>query len=252
MMKKRRRRLIIGCFAAIGLLLVGIMTIEVVNRLTNRDLDTSEGMKVIKKAESGDVKKIENKIDKLAEKDKKENDTDGVRNYKAIFSDSVIMGDSISEAFTEYDLLNVSSVVAKKGVHLDELEEQLSCVQSINPQVIFLCFGKNDIVSANGDVDLFIEKYSALIQKLQSKLPDTKIFVNSVFPVKDEVIKQEPAYEKLSDFNKALANMCDKKQIAFIDNTEIVSDSDYEEDGIHFKAEFYSSWLNRMSEVASL
>ena len=30
------------------------------------------------------------------------------------------MGDSISEAFTEYDLLNASSVVAKIGVELDQ------------------------------------------------------------------------------------------------------------------------------------
>jgi lysophospholipase L1-like esterase len=252
MMKKRRRRLIICCFAAIGILLVGILTIEIVSSLTNRDVDTSEGLKVIKKAESGDVKKIENKIDKLAEKNKKETDTNEERNYKAVFSDSVIMGDSISEAFIEYDLLNASSVVAKKGAHLDELEEQLTCVQRINPQVIFLYFGMNDVVSTDGDADLFIKKYNALIQKIQKKLPDTKIFVNSVFPVREEVMKQEPAYKKLSDYNEALANMCDKKQIAFINNTDLVSDKDYEEDGIHFKTEFYAYWLNRMSEVASL
>ena len=35
------------------------------------------------------------------------------------------MGDSISEAFTEYDLLNASSVVAKIGVELDELDDQI-------------------------------------------------------------------------------------------------------------------------------
>ena len=41
------------------------------------------------------------------------------------------MGDSITEGFTEYDILNTSSVVAKIGVHLDELDEQIKQVKKI-------------------------------------------------------------------------------------------------------------------------
>ena len=41
-------------------------------------------------------------------------------------------------------------------------------------------------------------------------------------------------------------------RLHFLDNTSLVSDTYYEEDGIHFKADFYPIWLKRMAEVATL
>lgn len=55
------------------------------------------------------------------------------------------MGDSITEGFTEYDILNTSSVVAKIGVHLDELDEQIKQVKKLSPGIIFLSLGMNDV-----------------------------------------------------------------------------------------------------------
>lgn len=51
------------------------------------------------------------------------------------------MGDSISEAFTEYDLLNASSVVAKIGVELDELDDQIKQWQTLTLRLFFFPMG---------------------------------------------------------------------------------------------------------------
>lgn len=256
MMKRRTKRLVIYCCSAIGILLAAILIAEGVNSLTKKKVDTSKGLKYIKQAEKADVNKIENKIQKLQEKDdakaKKDSKQKDDRNYKAIFANSVIMGDSISEAFTEYDILNASSVVAKIGVELDGLDKQVAKVEKLNPQIIFLAYGLNDIIATRGNTDEFVKEYDALLTKLQKKLPETKFFVNSIFPVQQKEIDREPSLKKLADYNKALQKLCDKKQIAFIDNTDLVSANYYEEDGVHFKADFYPYWLNKMAEVASL
>ena len=255
MMKMKRRKSIIYCCAAVGLVIVIILAAEGINSLNRNKVDTSEGLKIIKQASSADVKNIENKMEKLEEKDRENQEVQEEiknRNYKAVFANAVIMGDSISEAFTEYDLLNASSVVAKIGVELDQLDEQIESVAQINPQVIFLAYGMNDIIATRGDTDEFVKQYDELFKKLREKLPDAKIFVNSIFPVQEQEIEREPAYKNLDQYNEALHALCDKRQIAFIDNTELVSDSYYEEDGVHFKASFYPFWLNRMAEVASL
>ena len=63
------------------------------------------------------------------------------------------MGDSITEGFTEYDILNTSSVVAKIGVHLDELDEQIKQVKKLSPGIIFLSLG---IYSSPADVSAFL------------------------------------------------------------------------------------------------
>lgn len=254
-MKKKTRRLIIYTGALIIVLLAGVLMAEVLNIITHKKVDTSEGMKILQAAGSADSKEIEMKIEKLAEKQQDTNDAAKAElagNYKAVFQDAVVMGDSISGGLSEYGFLNACSVVSKIGVQLDDLDAQVEKVKEINPQVVFLSYGTNDIPATGGDVKLFVKEYDALIKKLQKQLPDTKLFVNSIFPVDLQKEKEEPVYGKVKDYNKALSEMCDENQIAFIDNTALVSDSYYEDDGVHFKEAFYPYWLARMAEVASL
>lgn len=77
------------------------------------------------------------------------------------------MGDSITEGFTEYDILNTSSVVAKIGVHLDELDEQIKQVKKLSPGIIFLSLGMNDVEHTNGDADEFVKQYGAVVDELK-------------------------------------------------------------------------------------
>ena len=224
-MVRIRGQKILGA-GAVAVLAAVTLIAEGISYFSAETVDTKEGLAIIKAAEKENVKDIEKKINKLDTKDKLESqEASGEINYKSLFSSSVVMGDSISEAFTEYDLLNASSVVAKIGVELDELDDQIKTVADINPQVIFLSYGMNDVIATNGDTDLFIKEYKAVIDQLRKKLPDN---------------------------NAALQKMCDENQIAFLDNTSLVSDTYYEEDGIHFKADFYPIWLKRMAEVATL
>lgn len=71
------------------------------------------------------------------------------------------MGDSISSGFSEYDVLNASSVVAKRGIQLEGLDEQISQAKKLNPQVVFLSYGMNDVIATDGDTEAFIKKYAA-------------------------------------------------------------------------------------------
>ena len=248
-MKKHRRRDVYICIIIIALLIVIFILAEVITHVTSTKVDTTEGMEIIKKAESADIKTIETKIQQLEAKQNTQEDT---RSPKEIFSSAVVMGDSITEGFTEYDVLNASSVVSKIGVELDELDEQIEQVVKLNPQVIFLAYGMNDIIATQGDTEEFIEQYSVLLDKLEEELPDTKIFVNSIFPVQEQEIEKEPAFKNLEEYNQDLSKLCDEQQIAYIDNTQLVSSQYYEEDGVHFKPEFYPIWADRMAEVASL
>lgn len=220
-----------------------------VTRLTSSGADTEEGIAYIKAAEAEDITVIEQKIAQLESQDGGEEDA---RSAKEKFASSVVMGDSITEGLVEYDVLSASSVVSKIGVHLDELDDQVAQVKELNPQVIFLTFGMNDIIESGEDTERFRSDYEALVKQIQEEVPDAHIFVNSIFPVLDTAVENEPALERISEYNTVLSEMCTKLQIGFIDNTELVSDRYYEEDGIHFKAEFYPLWADRMAEVASL
>lgn len=248
-MKKHGNKSVYISSAIIACLLFIFILMEVITHVTATKTDTAEGIEIIKKAESADMKTIETKIAQMEAKENAEEDT---RSPKEIFSSAVVMGDSIAEGFTEYDVLNASSVISKIGVELDELDEQIDQVVKLNPQVIFLAYGMNDIIATQGDTKEFVKQYTDLLGKLEKKLPDTKIFVNSIFPVQKQEIEREPAFKDLEKYNEALSDLCDEKQLAYIDNTTLVSDRYYEADGVHFMPEFYPIWASHMAEVASL
>ena len=114
---------------------------------------------------------------------------------------------------------------------MDERDDQIKTVADINPQVIFISYGMNDVIATNGDTDLFIKEYKAVIDQLRKKLPDTTLYVNSIFPVSAAKQEEKPVFQKIPEYNAALQKMCDENQIAFLDNTSLVSDTYYEEDG---------------------
>ena len=91
-----------------------------------------------------------------------------------------------------------------------------------------------------------------MLTQLKEEVPDAHIFVNSIFPVQEKAIEEEPLLAKIPDYNEALKELCDSQTVAFIDNTSLVEEQYYEQDGVHFKADFYPIWAQRMAEVAAL
>lgn len=249
MSEKNKRRFVKYFLIAAVVLLAAIILIEVIGAMRAGKVSTAEGLAIIKKAESADVVAIETKIQNIEKKESAEDDT---RSLKEKFASTVVMGDSITDGFREYDILNASSVVSKIGVSLTQLDDQVAQLKAVNPQVVFMTYGMNDIGMTNGDTKLFTNQYKAVIKQIQKELPETKIFINSVFPVQQEKINEQPAYAKVEEYNTALRELCDKMQIAFVDNTDLADAQYYEGDGVHFKPEFYPGWAERMAEVASL
>lgn len=249
--KQKKNKKPIGKYLliAIAVLFVLIVAVELIGKMTAKKVDTKEGLAIIKKAEAADVVAVETKIQKIEDKERKENDT---RSLKEKFASTVVMGDSITDGFQVYDVLNASSVVSKIGVELTSLDDQIARLKELNPQVIFMSYGMNDIISTQGDTKLFVKHYKAVIKQIQKELPNTKIFINSIFPVQQQAIAGNPVLEKAGEYNMALSEMCDKMKIAYVDNTELAQEQYYEGDGIHYKPEFYPIWAERMAEVAAL
>ena len=74
----------------------------------------------------------------------------------------------------------------------------------MDPQIVFLAYGMNDVTKTNGDVDKFIKDYSDVIKKIQKAMPDAHIFVNAVFPVQESAVEKEPALANIADYNEKL------------------------------------------------
>ena len=246
--QRTKRRIIIGLCIVVAAAVI-ILIVQGVRGLLGGRVDTSAGLEYIQQEEAGDITAIEEKISLLEQQDNNAEDT---RSIKVKFACVVVQVDSVGEGSLEYDILYACSVAAEIGVHLDELDGQIANVKELSPSVLFLYLGMNDVTATNGDVDSFISEYRAVLTQLKEEVPDAHIFVNSIFPVQEKAIEEEPLLAKIPDYNEALKELCDSQTVAFIDNTSLVEEQYYEQDGVHFKADFYPIWAQRMAEVAAL
>ena len=214
------------------------------SRSGNTDKQCQETVERLQKLETADISSIEDAIRALSEKE------------KPTGSDSeegtVIVGDSITESIAEYGFLDTSIVVAKLGLRIDDADDQINTAISLNPSVFFLSFGANDLEIYNGDSSAFIDAYRVKVKQIQNALPDTAIYINSILPIQQSAIDQNPALAYYDSFNQALRDFCDEMGCTFIDDTFLVDESMYEPDGEHMVYNYYPKWLTYMAERAGL
>lgn len=246
----RRKKMLFGIAAVV--IVVTVMISVGLSRMAVHNVDTKTGVEQIKELEKTDVTEAEKQIEAIEMQEKKQDEAWKNRPLSEKFANAVVLGDSITTGFTGYEVLDSSKVVAEKGIHLYELGELIDTVAELNPQVVFLALGLNDVTLTGGDTEKFTVSYQAVVDSLREKLPNTKLYVNSILPVKEEVTEKIPVYAKIPDYNKALQKLCKKEGLTFIDNTGIVKEEYYEQDGEHMRRDYYPVWGEHMAEVAGI
>lgn len=214
--------------------------------------DTIENnVEILSHMEKADISQIEEEIEKVRQVFNQEENT---LNYKDIFKNSVFMGDSQTEGLKVYNVLNPTSVVAKKGANLVSSRDNISTLSNLNPSNVFLLYGMNDILIYKEDIDSFINDYSYLVKEIKQKLPNTQIIVNAIFPVDEAVLKRRVDYKKIDDYNKKLNDMCEELEVQFIDTAHLLKEDNtlFEGDGMHLKPLFYTKWINILIKEVNL
>lgn len=174
--------------------------------------------------------------------------------YKKVFSKSIFMGDSMTEALNDYDFLDEKNVAAEIGISMIKAQKNSSILQKIStlkPKNIFILFGDNDIEKTT-KINKFIAEYKKLIHTVKSKSPKSTIYIESILP-KSASVENKPPYVKNSQivkFNSAIKAMTKKEHLKYLNIREVLSNSKkdlHEQDGIHFKYEFYPLLLKYIS-----
>lgn len=170
---------------------------------------------------------------------------------KLRFGNAIIIGDSIVEGLSDYQLLSNTQAISYRGRRTDNCEEDVKKAAALAPEALFLTYGMNDLEYLHGDAKRFADQYVALIDQVHELMPNTKIYVNAILPITEQAVKEVEDYQKVKEFNLALQSLCKQKSITFIDSGFLLASPDqYEFDGIHPKYDFYPLWLEHLLEVA--
>lgn len=184
------------------------------------------------------------------------------------FSDAAFLGDSLTEGFTEYNInLSGALICGYVGIGPDTIvnrttvshpqrgsEVVLDLLSQQKPKKLYVLLGTNTLVTTGTD-DKFLAYYGQMLDSLRAALgDDARIYVQSIPPVRPEVVAEKPGLESshLQTINESLAQLAAQKGCYYIDLWQALADADGNlsadlaaDDGIHLSAgNGYTAWVN--------
>lgn len=233
------------------ILAIGIMSIRLFVVLIPKKadkIDTQKGVSYLSELEKTDANEAENIVRKAQEKYAGVEECKKIAkalkkgNYKYAFKNIIIAGDSIVKAVSAYGILDDSQVIAKVGATTEFLKEESADIVSANPKYLVLHFGENQL-STEAQASAFTKAYAKCINSLKKQLPETEIYVDSIFPVKPAAYKQNSYLKNINYYNKAIKKMAKECGVHYIDFDPLwasFSKDYYDLDGIHPAYSFYT------------
>ncbi len=160
----------------------------------------------------------------------------------------VFLGDSITEQCEWAELLQNNNIINRgiSGDMTDGVLQRLPAILKHQPSKIFLMIGINDLILHS--VEHILTNYKQILQQIQQQSPATKVYVQSVLPINNNLRQTNMKNSDILDINKGIQNLArqfDAEFInlhpQFIDNKGLL-DSKYSIDGIHLNANGYLVW----------
>lgn len=163
----------------------------------------------------------------------------------------VFLGDSITEFYPLdefYDNLPTINS-GKSGWTTNQILEEIdSLVYIYNPTKVFILIGTNDIEKGRNADDI-AENIEKITKKIKKKRPNTKIYIESIYPInhtEEEKINQDIVGVRenkvIKQINKKIKKYCDKEGYTYINVYDELTDKDgnlkleYTEEGLHLSS----------------
>ena len=188
---------------------------------------------------------------------------------RSYFSDVWFLGDSLTQGMQMYENgLPNAHFCAYRGVGPNAVVNGTTCkradgvteipldvLTTQQPRVLYVLLGTN-VLNRDGDYTSFLTYYRLMLDMIAQSLPNTKVYVQSITPVRPEVRATHPGLykERLCEINDALAAIALEKNCVFLNLWEALADengdlkAEYAQpDGYHVKPDGYSVWVEYLA-----
>lgn len=185
---------------------------------------------------------------------------------KSWFNDVSFVGDSLTQGMQLYDTgLPNAHFCAYKGVGPNAVVNNTTCrradgekevpmeaLASQQPRALYVLLGTN-VLTADNDYSSFLTYYRLMLDMISQALPNTKIYVQSITPVRPEVSQKSPGLykERLCEINDALSAIALEKGCTFLNLWEALADENgdlieeyAQPDGYHLLPAGYDAWVD--------
>ena len=188
---------------------------------------------------------------------------------RSYFSDASFLGDSLTQGMQIYSTgLPNAHFCAYRGVGPNAVVNGTTCKRTDGvteipmdvltqqqPRVLYILLGTN-VLNRDGDYTSFLTYYRLMLDMISQSLPNTKIYVQSITPVRPEVRTTHPGLykDRLCEINDELSAIALEKNCVFLNLWEVLADengdlrAEYAQpDGYHVKPEGYTAWVDYLA-----
>ena len=168
-------------------------------------------------------------------------------------NDIVFIGNSITEQGEKWSEKVDNPKAKNRGIAGDTTEGILARLNEITfyePEKLFLLIGINDLFHDANSVEKVHENILKIVDEINSKSPDTEIFVQTVLPTTTESL-----IPKITELNAVLKNSAFEKSYTFINLHQrfVLLDGkmnmDFSTDGVHLNDKGYEIWSEILSNI---
>lgn len=183
----------------------------------------------------------------------------------ALHSQTVLLGDSITDFFNWYELFydfskSTGQAVYNRGISgdtTDRLLERLhENVLNINPKNIVLLIGTNDI-GRGLPLEISVHNVDLILKEIKEACPEANVIFQAVYPVNKPMRfrGEKRSNEKINLMNKEFIKLSDKYECHWLDITDKLKDSDgnlkkeFTYDGLHINVKAYKIIAENIIEL---
>lgn len=174
-------------------------------------------------------------------------------NNLTMSSDAIVMlGNSITQSCEWSELLENSNVV-NRGIAGDMtggMLQRLDDITKYQPSKIFLMIGVNDISVLSKEK--IIENYKSIVKKIVEKSPTSKLYLQSILPVNNEVRNSGKSNSDIIELNNNIQVIASDNELVYVNlhplflDEEGRLDAELTQDGIHLDMKGYLIWKKEL------
>lgn len=157
----------------------------------------------------------------------------------------VMLGNSITAGCEWHELMANKNII-NRGIMGDgtlDIFNRLSSILPYQPKKIFLLIGVNDLMFHTPQY--IAENYEKIVVNILTLSPNTRLYLESVLPVHEELRKNGLSNEDIRDLNNLIENIGRKYNLTYIDlfssfcTKNGALNPNYSIDGIHLNGDGY-------------
>ncbi|MGI5985677.1 MAG: hypothetical protein GXY01_00580 [Clostridiales bacterium] len=176
----------------------------------------------------------------------------------------IFLGDSTTNGLAHYEIVPATQVWTPKSgtlslwlwssatIQYRDTKAEVPIKDAVTekqPEYMLITLGVNGV--ALMDEEYFIEEYTNLVLAIKEASPDTKIILNSIYPVSAKYPASSGiTNEKIDTANTWIERIADSTDVKYLDSASVLKGPDgamiegYDTDGIHLSADSFKLVIN--------